>query len=287
MIGTLFILFFINLSSLQIFGYKIRLLTFNSKSALSATTVERSIISESEETSLEPELYITKKAMVEKNAGLFRKITYPNKDFEFGEILTTDDVEEYQKRFQGLKELFPFITEIDLRSLVFISPLLLALETESLQTAVRRLANDLPYVDPSYLIQQRSCGLDLLVACMSPTFNLELRLNDVKAIIDNRDLTAFIQRVPHSLTPRYLLALQDHCFILNDVLGFSLTKSLNVIENWPGILGIDLKKHLTRFITSLHKQKLLPAKKKDEEKFISNLMYKVPRCLMQDMPRRV
>mmetsp|Transcript_15196 Transcript_15196/g.14591 ORF Transcript_15196/g.14591 Transcript_15196/m.14591 type:complete len:681 (+) Transcript_15196:218-2260(+) len=313
MIRQHFFLCLVYLSNIQIYGYKTRLFTFNLKSALCATTVERSIISESEEMSVLPELEkisntversitsesenasllpeleeIAKKTKVEKNAGLFRKITYSNKDFEFGEILTTDDVEEYQKRFQGLKELFPLIIETDLRSMVFISPLLLALETESLQTAVRRLSDELPYVDPSYLIKQRSCGLELLVAFMSPTFNLELRLNDVGAIIDDRNITEFVQRVPHSLTPRYLLALQEHCFVFNDILGFDLKQSLDIVEKWPGILGIDLKKHLIRFEISVKKLKLIPHNKKREEiKLISNLIKKVPRCLMQDMPRRV
>lgn len=77
-----------------------------------------------------------KEAEVKKNAGLFRKMTYYNKDSEFGEILTSDDVKEYQKRFLSLQDLFPLLSETDMRSIVFISPLLLALETNDCNTRI-------------------------------------------------------------------------------------------------------------------------------------------------------
>lgn len=80
------------------------------------------------------------------------------------------------------------------------------------------------------------------MACISPSFNLEKRRNDVVAVIDNRNITEFLQKVPHALTPRYLVLRQDYCFIFKDVLGISLKDRVDIIETWPGIIGIDLQK---------------------------------------------
>ena len=170
---------------------------------------------------------------------------------------------------------------------MFTSPLLLALETESLQAAVSRLILELPFINPSYVIAQRSCGLDLLLSCMSPMFDLETRRNDVIAVIGKeRNVTEFLRRVPHCLTPRYLLALKDHCYILKEMLQIDTRTSLDIVERWPGILGIDLAQAVTRFNTSLHRLDLIHP---DESAplLISKLLRAVPRCLMQDMPRRV
>ena len=223
----------------------------------------------------------------EVSSGLFRKISFTNKDFDYDEILSTEDAEEYRGRFRSLMALFPEISESDLRALVFTSPLLLALETESLQAAVSRLTHELPYINPNYVIAQRSCGIDLLLSCMSPMFDLETRRNDVIAVIGKeRNVTEFLRRVPHCLTPRYLLALKDHCYILKEMLQIDTRTSIDIVERWPGILGIDLAQSVIRFNTSLHKLDLIHP---DEPAtiLISKLLRAVPRCLLQDMPRRV
>lgn len=223
----------------------------------------------------------------EVTSGLFQKISRSNKIFDYEEILSTEDVNEYQKRFRGLQKLFPEVQETLLRDLVFISPLLLALETESLQVAVRRLREELPYVDPSYVISQRSCGLDLLLSCMSPTFDLETRRQDVVNVIGKqRNATDFLRRVPHSLTPRYLLALRDYCTIMKSFLLLDTKESLNIVERWPGILGIDINTSLSRFNASIHRHKLIP-EHETSIFFISNILRTVPRSLMQDIPKRV
>lgn len=230
---------------------------------------------------------VSKSSVKEANSGIFRKISRSNKIFDYEEILSTEDVNEYQKRFRGLLELFPDVSETTLRDLVFISPLLLALETESLQSAVRRLREDLPFVDPSYVISQRSCGLDLLLSCMSPSFDVEKRWKDVVDVIGKeRNATEFLRRVPHSLTPRYFLALRDHCIIMKNFLLLDTRASLNIVERWPGILGIDISSSLSRFNASVHRHKLIPAHEMSTF-FISNILRAVPRSLMQDIPRRV
>jgi hypothetical protein len=233
----------------------------------------------------------TEKNVVSKekeiNSGLFRKISMSNKVFEFEEILSSEDVDEYQKRFQNLMVLFPEVSETDLRTLVFISPLLLALETGSLQTAVDRLHEELPFVDPSYVVSQRSCGLDLLLSCMSPMFDLETRRNDVVQVIGKeRNVTEFLRRVPHCLTPRYLVALRDHCIVMKELLHLDAKSSLNIVERWPGILGIDLVQSLCRFNSSMHRLGLVPYQETGSF-YLTKILRAVPRALMQDMPRRV
>lgn len=233
----------------------------------------------------------TEKNVVSKekeiNSGLFRKISLSNKVFEFDEILSSEDVDEYQKRFHNLMVLFPDVSETDLRTLVFISPLLLALETSSLQAAVNRLHDELPFVDPSYVVSQRSCGLDLLLSCMSPMFDLETRRNDVIQVIGKeRNITEFLRRVPHCLTPRYLVALRDHCLVMKEVLQLDAKSSLNVVERWPGILGIDLVQSLSRFNSSMHRLELVPLQEAGTL-YLTKILRAVPRALMQDMPRRV
>jgi hypothetical protein len=79
-----------------------------------------------------------------KNSGLFRKISYSNKDFEFDEILSPGDVKQYQNRFHKLMILFPNVSEKSLRAMVFVSPLLLALETEDLQVFSLSFSHSLP-----------------------------------------------------------------------------------------------------------------------------------------------
>lgn len=223
----------------------------------------------------------------ELNSGLFRKINYVNKDFEFDEILSNDDVVEYRHRFQCLMKLFPEVSEGDLRALVFISPLLLALETETLQLAVNKLHDVVPFIDPSYVIALRSCGLDLLLSSMSPSFDLEARRHDVITVIGkDRNVTEFLRRVPHCLTPRYLIALRDHCYIARDMLQMDSRTSLDIVERWPGILGIDLVQSISRFNASLHRLELLHPDDTGSI-LITKLLKSVPRCLMQDMPRRV
>lgn len=149
------------------------------------------------------------KVKEKSSTDLFRKINYSNKEFNFEEILSPDDVVEYQKRFHDLMVLFPNILESDLRSMIFISPLLLALETKDLNKAVARLKYELPYVDPSYVIAQRSCGLNLLLSCMSDTFNLSASTSNVVDVIGReRNITEFLRRVPFSLTPRYKLTVR-------------------------------------------------------------------------------
>ena len=223
----------------------------------------------------------------ELNSGLFRRINYINKDFEFDEILSSDDVEEYRYRFQCLMKLFPEVSEGDLRALVSISPLLLALETENLQAAVSKLRHEVPFINPSYVITLRSCGLDLLLSFMSPSFDLEARRYDVVTVIGKeRNVTEFLRRVPHCLTPRYFIALRDHCYIAKDMLQMDSRTSLNIVERWPGILGIDLSQAISRFNASLHRLELLKSDSTGSV-LISKLLKAVPRCLMQDMPRRV
>lgn len=223
----------------------------------------------------------------EVNSGLFRKISMSNKVFEFEEILSSEDVDEYQKRFHNLMIMFPEVSETELRTLVFISPLLLALETGSLQTAVNRLHDELPFVDPSYVVSQRSCGLDLLLSCMSPMFDLETRRNDVVQVIGReRNVTEFLRRVPHCLTPRYLVALRDHCIVMKELLHLDAKSSLDIVERWPGILGIDLVQSLSRFNSSMQRLELVPYQETGSF-YLTKILRAVPRALMQDMPRRV
>lgn len=130
--------------------------------------------------------------------------------FDMDEVLSAEDVADYQKRFRALSSLFPGVMESDLRALVGISPLLLVIGTDDFRTAVNRMQSELPYVDPSYAVSQRSAGLDLLLSFMSPTFNLVARCRLIENEIGpNRNLTEFIRRVPHALTPRYLLGVKS------------------------------------------------------------------------------
>lgn len=232
-------------------------------------------------------IVLSKTTDKELNSGLFRRMNYINKDFEFDEILSSDDVEEYRYRFQCLLKIFPEVSEGDLRALVFISPLLLALETETLKAAVIKLRHEVPFINPSYLITLRSCGLDLLLSSMSPSFDLEARQYDVVTVIGKeRNVTEFLRRVPHCLTPRYLIALRDHCYIAKDMLQMDSRTSLNIVERWPGILGIDLSQAISRFNASLHRLELLNSDNTGSV-LVSKILKAVPRCIMQDMPRRV
>ena len=155
--------------------------------------------------------------------------------FGFEDVLSAQDVEDYRRRFDALSALFPGVSDDDLRALVGVSPLLLVIGTDDFRVARDRMVRELPYVDPSYAVSLRSAGLDLLVSFMAPTFDLEARMGlvaryvpprssqapafvrastshaPIREVGPGRNLTEFIRRVPHALTPRYLLALREYC----------------------------------------------------------------------------
>jgi hypothetical protein len=73
---------------------------------------------------------------------------------------------------------------------------------------------------------------------------------------------------------------------MKDYLNLDAKSSLDMVERWPGILGIDLLTSLSRFNASLHRLELVPAQETGTF-FLTKILRAVPRALMQDMPRRV
>jgi hypothetical protein len=241
--------------------------------------------------------------------------------FGFEDILSEEDVKEYRGRFSKLAEMFPEVSWRRLREIVEMSPLLLTIETDALRRGVVVMRQELPFVDPSYVITQRSAGLDLLISLMSPSFNLRSRWEDVVDVIGmKRNATDFIRRVPQSLTPRYILALRDHCMAMRELLGLDRDAAVDIVCDWPTVLTINLSMSISRVQSSLRKHGILPLRparannvvnstagrqegastdddssisrserdiSSEERVLLAKIVRQAPRCLAEDVSRRV
>lgn len=134
----------------------------------------------------------------------------PDELSELADILNPSDLAQVQARLRRLAGLFPGIEATELGKLVHISPLLLFVETAQVEAALSRLKREVSYVDPSYLLQQRAPGLELLLSLGAPSFNLTSSLRDVVRVAGPAcNVTQLVRRAPQVLTPRYLLAMSD------------------------------------------------------------------------------
>jgi len=129
--------------------------------------------------------------------------------FGIDDILSKEDMLYIGESFDRLKLLFPSIEQETIRRIATRSPYLLTLSSEKMILAVNRIRVELPFVDPSYIMSQRTLGVELLVHCTSSTFNIENQVIQLGQILEEkRNVTEFIRRVPHVLSPRLLLNLQ-------------------------------------------------------------------------------
>ena len=129
---------------------------------------------------------------------------------ELADILNPSDLAQVQSRLRRLAALFPGIEPAELHQLVQISPLLLFVDSLQLEAALARLRREMSYIDPSYLLQQRAPGLELLLSLGAPAFNLTSSLRDVVRVAGpGCNVTQLVRRAPQVLTPRYLLAMSD------------------------------------------------------------------------------
>ena len=239
--------------------------------------------------------------------GFFR--TFTSTTFEMDDILSTSDMAETWLRFSSLLELFPDVDEVYLRDTVSRLPLYLAIETEKFSYAVERMRKELPFVDPSYVLQQRAAGLDLFLSFMggrldddgskssgSHEFNVSQHVEELEAFLIHKgyqgtDTMEFVRRVPHAVTSRYLLALQDFCVVIEDALGLSAADAMAIVEKWPAILTVDVAVGLRRLQTSL--ARLLQSEAGGgrgggpDVHLLATIVKTVPRVLVQDPSRRL
>ena len=129
--------------------------------------------------------------------------------FGIDDILSQEDLTSIGESFDRLIQLFPSIERETLRRIATKSPYLLALTPDKLSFAVNRIKAELPSVDPSYVMSQRTLGVELLIHCISPAFNIGDQVAQAEQILgEKRNLTEFIRRVPHVLCPRALICFE-------------------------------------------------------------------------------
>lgn len=176
------------------------------------------------------------KLFAHRNSGNFEY-------FGLEDILSQDDIQIFQQRFQMLKKIFPKLTELELKEIVSTSPLFLTMEPEKFQKSVELIVSMYPCVDPSYLLSQKSPGLELLLLVMSGDFNFSERQQHLQQIIGSqRNITAFIHKIPHALAPRYTLRLQDQISVLKESFPtIDMKTSLDMMESCPKLLTCDIK----------------------------------------------
>lgn len=211
------------------------------------------------------------------------------------DLFNENDLKIIRERFIGLNKVFPRIKELDLRDIVTSSPLFLTMETDKFINALKQLQEVYPYIDSSYLISQKSPGLQLLLLIMSGNFNFIERQMDVQRVISNSKFSCdeVIQRIPHILIPRYTLLLNDQLFAFKKHFPFIDDRvSMGIVMKWPKILSIDLTaniKKLTEVFQSmnikLNNKELFLVIKNSPQVLLVDFVVKRLQFLMSNYPK--
>jgi hypothetical protein len=163
--------------------------------------------------------------------------------FGFEDILSVDDIEIFQTRFNRLRELFPKIEEKLLRDTVQASPIFLSMEPQKFEESISSISKIYPFLDPSYIMAQKSPGLELLLLAISGEFNFEERQDYLHRVIGrDKDIKLFIHKVPHALIPKYTMQLQDFIHNFQEVFPNADRKvAVGIIERSPALLFCRLE----------------------------------------------
>ena len=198
-------------------------------------------------------------------------------------------------------------------------PLLLSMEEEKISKAVAVMRCQAPFINPTFLLQQRSPGIELLVACTFPTFNLTREMDEISAFyfqaqgthactrvlnmrsrnkgkakdqkaaaetsgLSPRELVEdFVRRAPHVLAPRFKSALYAHTAALEEKLNMAPGAALHLVVKWPGLLSLrNIHDKLNMLNASLVEHDM-----PNDLVFIRALVQRNPRVLHKDMGKRV
>ena len=225
---------------------------------------------------------------------------------ELYDILAPQDVEWATDRLRHLKSILPdSLSRYELNEIVLRHPILLSLDTDKITEAMMKMEKAIPFVDMSYLLKQHSPGIELLIQCLSPSFDLEEQYKELSMFLDINKVNPknFVRRVPYALAPRYRLALTDHCMVLQEELGYSSKEALGIIMKWPAVLvQKNLRTNIGRLEVALLNAGMIDLKNESKEadnnsidvanaqvnrKMLSKLVGTVPRVLRKDTPRRI
>lgn len=199
-----------------------------------------------------------------KTFGQYQHFIKANTLQTFGieDILSENDLVVFQERFRRLQEIFPRVTERDLTKIITSSPMFLTMNPENFEEALSIIAAIYPAVDPSYIIQQKSPGLELLLSTMSGNFDFSGRQSRLHNIIGHdRNVTEFIHRIPHALLPRYAARLESQVETFRRVFPTTCRNNsatiFSIVEKWPSILSIvDLEASILELDHFFKKQNL-------------------------------
>lgn len=192
-----------------------------------------------------------------------------NRNINLGleDILSEDDMKSAMNRFKSLQETFPKINRKDMSSIVTTSPLLLTMEIEKFNQAIKSLSSAYPNIDMNYLLQQRSPGLELLLLTMSKNFNYSQNQIEISNILcdSKRNTTELIERIPYVLIPKYFMQLKSQIYSLKQHFSDFCDDStaVSIIEKWPRILTLDLENSLKQLNNSLIHRENISLKPKE------------------------
>ena len=216
------------------------------------------------------------------------KIAAPSPGEILEELLNHEDLDAARSRLRRLSEVFPGLDDEDFNAVVDRSPVLLTLEEEGLERGLSRLRAKLPWCDPSYIVQQRLAGIDLLMAFVYEDLKVEPLMEAVGDILSlpragNRtELMEFLRRCPFVLLPKYQRALAEQVTILDAEFGFKKPTAKTIFEKFPSLLEIDLRDQLHSLNASLRNSGISLSRAA-----LGRVVKAVPRVLVQDVERRI
>ena len=209
----------------------------------------------------------------------------PVSTFQLDDILDQEDLQLAQTRFKDMIAIFPTLNTSTLTTVATKYPVLLALEGEKLRCAKLKIDTVIPYVDIEYLLDQSSPGLELFLNCARDDFDLSIQLQKVREVTkiqDETSLRAFIRRVPHCLSTRYLSVMKDHIRILSLKYGINIDTSLDIASTWPGFLGVAKLEHeLDRLEAKLSTMNITY-----DAKYLTKLIQANPRVIVQNVDKK-
>ena len=212
-----------------------------------------------------------------------RGFSMDSQSLGFEDILSENDVALTKNRFTELRGIFSNFSKDELEGVVRRSPMLVTIGSDLLRKSVENLTSYFPGMDPAYVLRQRSAGLELLLLNAKNDLNIKTSISELSKLLhDTRDIDKFILRVPHALIPKYQQIIKQHINILNITLGFTETKAIKVIEQWPGILNINLTTHIWRLNSTLKHIGF-----RTDNKFLNRMISSNPRVLVYDINKKI
>jgi hypothetical protein len=132
--------------------------------------------------------------------------------FDFDDILNEEGLSLTRDRYYEMKRIFSTLNSTVVQNVARTYPILLALQSQQLECAKNKIVENLPNVSFEYIFQQKSAGLEFFVACASSEFNFTKQIASLRGTSGLDDpilLQEFIRRVPHALTNRYQVDIEN------------------------------------------------------------------------------